>query len=225
MPAGLDTLATPCTVVLPQYPSTSRLQQKDHYDRRTRVDKEARGHEYATGLLEKALAHGPTQPGPSRLSEPGPSRLSEPGPSRLNEPRPSRLSEPGPSRLSEPRPSQSLDEPIVASDDEDEDRPGVGDIVAIMLPNSTPTQPAFELGKVQRISARGTLRYLPLEDAGGSMYRCTAGSMGRAALDSAVYPVGIQFDHGTKLYTLLSDPVAIHMAHSRQTATMGQVGV
>ena len=156
------------------------------------------------------MARGSTQPGPSRLSEPGPSRLSEPGPSRLSEPRPSQS-------LSEPRLSQSLSEPIVVSD-EDQDGPGIGDIVAIMLPSSTPHQPAFELGKVLRMCANGTqLRYLPLENVGGSIYRCTAGCLGRAAVNKAIYPIGIHYDDGAKTYTLLSDPCAIHMAHAAGT--------
>ena len=44
--------------ISPCYPF--QLQQKDHYDRRTQVDKEAKGQQYASTLLEKALARGPT---------------------------------------------------------------------------------------------------------------------------------------------------------------------
>ena len=155
----------------------SSLQQKDHYDRRTQVDKEAKGQQYASTLLEKAMmAQASTEPGPSRLSE-----------------------------------------PIVVSDD-DLNTPGVGDIVAIILPTSTPHQPAFELGKVLSMSNNGSqLKYLPLENVGGSHYRCTAGCLGRAATDMAVYPIGTDYDDDTKTYTLLSDAYAIHMAHATES--------
>ena len=114
--------------ISPCYPF--QLQQKDHYDRRTQVDKEAKGQQYASTLLEKALARGPTT---SRdTSQPGPSHLSQPTMS-------GDTSQPGPSHLSQPT--------IASDSEEDLDTPGVGDMVAIVLPGSTLAQPMVKLGE------------------------------------------------------------------------------
>lgn len=101
----------------------------------------------------------------------------------------------------------------IDTSDEDLETPGLGDIVAIVQPSSTPIQPVVELGKVLRISTDWSqLRYIPLESVGGSNYSCTAGRLGRAAVDNIVFPIGTDYDEGTRTYTLLCDPYDIHMA-------------
>lgn len=161
----------------------SQLQQKDHYDRRTQVDRESQGQNYAAELLERTLSSGGTSRGTALSRDP---------------------SQPGPSGISHS---------ITATDSDDEDMAAPGDLVAIVLPGSTPIQPLVELGKVLRVSAdRTRLRYVPFQNVGGSTYRCEVGRVGRAAQADIVYPVGADYDEETKAYTLLADPMDIHNA-------------
>ena len=146
------------------------------------MDRESKGQDYTAHLLQKALATGNGPKEPEVTKDP-----SQPGPSHLNQ------------------------VPTNNDSDADSDGPNLGDLVAIVLPGSTPVNPVVELGKVLRIN-QTDLSYLPFQDIGGSNYRCTAGRLGKAARDQIVFPVGVNYNPDTKLYTLLSDNIDIHNA-------------
>lgn len=145
------------------------------------MDRESKGQQYTTRLLENVLTVGSCSKESNVTRDP---------------------SQPGPSWQSQP-PTTDIDE--------NPDAFQLGDLVAIVLPGSTPANPSVELGKVMRIS-QTEISYLPFENVGGNNYRCTAGRLGKAARDRIVFPVGADYHPDTKLYTLLSDAVDIHNA-------------
>ena len=145
------------------------------------MDRESKGQQYTTRLLESVLTAGSSSTESTMTRDP---------------------SQPGPSWQSQP--------PTIVID-EDPDALQLGDLVAIVLPGSTPANPLVELGKAMRIS-QTEISYLPFENVGENNYRCTAGRLGKAARDHIVFPVGTHYHPDTKLYTLISDPVDIHKA-------------
>ena len=69
-------------------------------------------------------------------------------------------------------------QPTTIDIDEDPDVFQLGDLVASVLPQSTPANPLVELGQVMRIS-QTEISYLPFENVGGNNYRCMARSTGK----------------------------------------------
>lgn len=155
------------------------VQQIEHYDRRTQVDRESKGREYTGDLLKRVLSSATT--GTDDVA--GPS-TSEP-----------------------------------ASDsDSDCEGPGLGDVVAIVLPGSTVTKPSIEIGKVMRIDRDKTrLRYLLLSNIGGNKYHCQVGQVKKATADQWVYPVDCNYIPQDNTYQLLSTPTEIHLSKHPHT--------
>ena len=168
------------------------VQQREHYDRRTQVDRENKGRRYTEGLLERALTPAPT----STEGMAGPSTR---GPT-------THIGMAGPSTR----------EPMthIGSDsDSDSEGPGLGDIVAIVLPGSTVTKPTIELGKVLRINtAKTKMQYLLLSPVGENKYHCEVGQVRKASADRWVYPVDVDYIPQDNAYKLLSMPTEIHLS-------------
>lgn len=151
------------------------VQQIEHYDRRTQVDRENKGREYTGDLLKRALSSATT----GTDDEAGPSTR----------------------------------EPATYSSDSDSEGPGLGDIVAIVLPDSTVTKPNIEVGKVMRIDKdKARLRYLLLSHIGGNKYHCELGQVRKATSDQYVYPVDFNYIPQENTYQLLSTPTEIHLS-------------
>lgn len=108
----------------------------------------------------------------------------------------------------------STREPTTYSDsDSDSEGPGLGDIVAIVLSDSTVTKPNIEVGKVIRIDKDKTrLRYLLLSHIGANKYHCKLGAVRKATLEHVVYPVDFNYISQENTYHLLSTPTEIHLS-------------
>ena len=101
--------------------------------------------------------------------------------------------------------------PITDSEDE-ETGPGLGDIVAVVLPGSTVTRPLIELGKVIHTNENRTkVRYIILTNIGGNNYHGEVGRLGRAMTESVVYPIDFTYKKEENTYQLLSTTTAIHL--------------
>lgn len=92
--------------------------------------------------------------------------------------------------------------PVNYSDDSE--GPGLGDIVAIVLPDSTVTKPNTEVGKLIWIDIDKTrLQYLLLSHICGNKYHYEVGKVNQATSDQVVYPVDCNYTPQDNTYQLL----------------------
>ena len=95
----------------------------------------------------------------------------------------------------------------------DSEGPGLGDIVATVLPGSTVTMPTIELRKVLRIDmAKTKMQYSLLSHVGENKYHCEVGQVRKASADRWVYPVDVDYIPQDNAYKLLSTPTEIHLS-------------
>ena len=94
----------------------------------------------------------------------------------------------------------------------------MGDIVAIVMPGSTVTEPNIEVGKVQRLSKdKSRLRYLRMSHIGGNRYHCEVGQVRKATSDQWIYPVDCHYSPSDNTYHLRSTPTELHLSKHPHT--------
>ena len=198
------------------YPSIgSTLQALQDYDRRTRLDRNQRGHKYAEDILKQALSGTPLgaaaqcPTGDGKGGEDGTTEASEcrkgavPPPSSPH--RPSLESAPGPS-------ATATAEPPVP---DEEEPPEPGEVVAVVRADSTVTAPHITFGRVIKVDREHALISTFQEVSKNNfVFRIGVGSKERVRLMDIVTPIDMVYLPTNNTYNLRTAKTDIHLSKS-----------
>lgn len=193
------------------------LQALQDYDRRTRLERNQRGHKYAEDILKKALSGTPL--GAAAQSPAGDSKGGEEGTTEASmgheqavspsssPPLPFLEGAPGRNVIAAPEP------PLL-----DEDAPPEeGEVVAVVHADSTVTAPSITFGRVIKVDREQVLIGTFQEVAKNTFtYRIGVGSKEKVQLMDIVTPIDMVYNATSNTYSLRTGKTAIHLSKSPQ---------
>ena len=177
------------------------------YDRRTRLDRTQRGHQYAEDMLKEALSGTPLGAAaqcPTGDGSGGEDDKANKGavlpPS--SPPLPSLESAPGPIATTQP-----------ADPDEAEDPPEAGEVVAVVHADSTVTAPHVTFGRVIKVDRELALISTFQEVSRNTFrFRIGVGSKERVRLRDIVTPIDMVYIQSNNTYSLRTAKTDIHLS-------------
>ena len=191
----------------------SILQALQDYDRRTRLDRNQRGHKYAEDMLKQALSGTPLGDAAQCPAGDGQGREDDRGhkgavlpPS--TSPLPSLESAQGPRAIGTAGPADPDEE-------EEEPPPEAGEVVAVVHDDSTVTDPRITFGRVIKVDRDHALISTFKEVSKNTfVFKIGVGSRERVRLMDIVTPIDMVYTQGNNTYSLRTTKTDIHLSKS-----------